>query len=254
MSKFAFLSKRPGLLVSVRNATEALVALAGGADVIDVKEPNRGSLGAADFETIADIVRAMDGRAPVSAAMGELVEIVDSQNGDVRAPLPDDVSLFKIGLANCASLNDWQTAWKHAIAAMARPSSIDQPQPVAVAYADWRAAQSPPPLEVLHGAMALHCPALLIDTWGKSSGSLFDHWPVDELRSFLTEVTSRGIAIVLAGSLTGQNIVKAAQLAPDLVAVRTAACDGGREGNVSERRVRELKNIIGSSTRDMAVV
>ena len=39
---------RPGLLVSVRSADEAIAALAGGADVIDVKEPNRGALGAAD--------------------------------------------------------------------------------------------------------------------------------------------------------------------------------------------------------------
>ena len=35
----------PGLLVSVRSAAEAATALAGGADLIDVKEPSRGPLG-----------------------------------------------------------------------------------------------------------------------------------------------------------------------------------------------------------------
>jgi uncharacterized protein (UPF0264 family) len=41
-----------GLLVSVRDAAEAADALAGGADLIDVKEPNAGSLGAAGHPTL----------------------------------------------------------------------------------------------------------------------------------------------------------------------------------------------------------
>ena len=60
------------LLVSVRSAAEAEAALAGGAALIDVKEPARGALGRADDAVIADVVRAVAGRAPVSAALGEL--------------------------------------------------------------------------------------------------------------------------------------------------------------------------------------
>src|SRR5262245_44632800 len=63
---------RPGLLVSVRSAEEAEAALAGSADLIDVKEPSRGSLGRADEATIAAVMRAVGGRRPVSAALGEL--------------------------------------------------------------------------------------------------------------------------------------------------------------------------------------
>ena len=53
MIKLKLTNEAPGLLVSVRSAAEALAALAGGADVIDVKEPNQGSLGAADDDTIS---------------------------------------------------------------------------------------------------------------------------------------------------------------------------------------------------------
>ena len=53
-------SQLPGLLVSVRNVTEALTALEAGADVIDVKEPTRGSLGAADSATLAAIAQAVE--------------------------------------------------------------------------------------------------------------------------------------------------------------------------------------------------
>ena len=68
-------SQSPGLLVSVRNVTEALTALEAGADVIDVKEPTRGSLGAADSATLAAIAQAVGGRAPVTAALGELTDL-----------------------------------------------------------------------------------------------------------------------------------------------------------------------------------
>jgi uncharacterized protein (UPF0264 family) len=254
MIKLKLSNETPGLLVSVRSAAEALTALAGGADVIDVKEPNQGSLGAADDETISAIVRAVDGRATVSAAMGELVDLIGPPNHDATRTLVDGLALFKIGLARCATLNDWQTRWRHAIETMTSTSSNGNAQAVAVVYADWRAAQSPSPRDILSAAVRHRCPALLIDTWDKSAGTLFDHWPAGDLQGFTTEVQSHDISVVLAGSLTLRNVTTAARLGPDLVAVRTAACEGGRAGTVSETKVRELKNAIATATRNMAVL
>jgi uncharacterized protein (UPF0264 family) len=254
MSKLEFLSDRPGLLVSVRNATEARAALAGGADVIDVKEPERGSLGAADNETISKIVVAVGSRAVVTVARGELAELNQGGNGENQDRLPNGVSLFKVGLANCRDLPDWQARWRQITVATAPVGSGGTLQPVAVVYADWRAARAPSPADVLDLAIGNQCPALLIDTWDKSAGTLFDHWPSDDLRLFLAKVREHGIAVVLAGSLTGENVARAAQLAPDLVAVRTAACDGGRTGAVSENKVRELKSAIKRATKNVAVI
>ena len=253
MSEFEITTEKPGLLVSVRNATEAQSALAGGADVIDIKEPARGALGAADSDTIAEIVKAVAGRAPVSAALGELVELLDATNGNSPPKLIAGVSLFKVGLSGCANHADWQNGWQRLIASITAPSSNQRAKAVAVAYADWRAAESPRPQDVLNAAIDLRCPALLVDTWGKSGGTLFDHWPIEDVRRFSEEVTSHGIAIVLAGSLVGPEIAKATRLAPSLVAVRTAACEGGREGTVCEKKVRELKNAIAESTKRAAV-
>src|SRR5262245_28200790 len=131
-------NNRPGLLVSVRDASEALAALYGGAHVIDVKEPNRGSLGAADNQTIADIIRAVEGRAPVTAAAGELVELIDS----ACQPLPDGLSLFKIGLAGCESLNDWKSHWTKRIGALWTRHGAAA-HTVAVVYADWQSVDAP---------------------------------------------------------------------------------------------------------------
>ncbi|HKB38458.1 MAG TPA: (5-formylfuran-3-yl)methyl phosphate synthase, partial [Gemmataceae bacterium] len=83
----------PQLLVSVRSAREAEAALAGGADVIDVKEPRRGPLGRADNAVLRAVLVAIAGRRPVSAALGELIE----DGGG--SPLPAGVRFVKWGLA-----------------------------------------------------------------------------------------------------------------------------------------------------------
>jgi uncharacterized protein (UPF0264 family) len=236
----------PGLLVSVRGAAEALEALAGGADVIDVKEPKRGSLGAADASTIAEVVRAVNGRTIVTAALGELTELVAGRSEFHPATVPCGVALIKIGLVGCRGNPDWICAWRDAIAPALASGRAPASRPVAVAYADWEAANAPAPIEVLNAGIQARCPALLVDTWDKSSGSLFDHWPATELRSFIDEVHSRGSRVVLAGSLSGAAVGEAARLQPDLIAVRTAACDGGRDGTVSRERVRALKQYIAA--------
>jgi len=231
----------PGLLVSVRNAAEAAVALEGGADIIDVKEPNRGSLGAADAATIAEVVQSVNGRAPVTAALGELVELVSLQKGNDWTRLPTGVSLFKIGLAGCALSGDWRSRWRRAIHSVASTASESEAQPVAVVYADWQAAGAPQPGEVLAAASELECAALLIDTWNKSNGSLFDLWGRECLAGFLAEVRWQNLAVVLAGSLSREDISAAVSLRPNLIAVRGAACEGGRTGTVAAHCVRELK-------------
>ena len=60
-----------GLLISVRDAEEAHVALSTGVNLIDIKEPSRGSLGRADWAVVTETVRQVAGRVPVSVAMGD---------------------------------------------------------------------------------------------------------------------------------------------------------------------------------------
>ena len=61
----------PGLLVSVRSANEVAAALDGGGDLIDVKEPAKGPRAPAEAEVVAAVIDAVDGKVPVSAALGE---------------------------------------------------------------------------------------------------------------------------------------------------------------------------------------
>lgn len=234
-------SERPRLLVSVRSAAEALTALSGGADLIDVKEPSRGSLGAADLDTIAAVVRAVNRRAPISAAAGELR---DWPAAAATWPhcVPAGVALVKLGLAGCGTMANWPARWRQAIAALAGAA-----RPVAVVYADWQAAAAPNPQHVLAEAVALRCPALLVDTWDKSSGTLLDHWSPDELKRFVDQVRDWQIAPVLAGSLSGRALLVAARLGPSLIAVRGAVCDAGRGSTISLARVRTVRDALAEA-------
>src|SRR6478609_8313715 len=96
-----------GLLVSVRSAAEARTALAGGADIIDIKEPRRGALGPADPNVWKEIQETVGRRVPVSAALGELHsdeigEFASRASGFVYA---------KIGLSDWRRRRDSATKW-----------------------------------------------------------------------------------------------------------------------------------------------
>src|SRR5262249_46962883 len=163
------------LLVSVRSATEAETALATGADLIDIKEPKRGSLGRADADIITSVLRAVDGRRPVSAALGELRDLsipAGSESDDpvgvaVASGSKGALAFVKFGLAGCLSHLDWRGELEIIATEMQQPSG---PALVAVAYADWELAQSPPVREVLEFAGRRPGGGLLIDTSDKADG------------------------------------------------------------------------------------
>src|SRR5260370_538729 len=54
------------LLVSVANGAEASAALAGGADIVDAKNPGAGALGAVSHDALTDIHRAVAGARPAT--------------------------------------------------------------------------------------------------------------------------------------------------------------------------------------------
>jgi uncharacterized protein (UPF0264 family) len=168
----------------------------------------------------------------------------------VSPKFPDGVALVKLGLAGCGEIADWPLQWRAALERLFHRDTAQPPRPVAVVYADWRTAAAPNPLQVLAAAIEFASPALLVDTCDKSNGTLFDHWPVNELEAFVHEVRSRGIAVVLAGSLAEDAISVAATLRPNLIAVRTAACEGGRNGTVSTQLVREIQQLISAAVAE----
>jgi uncharacterized protein (UPF0264 family) len=227
------------LLVSVRSPAEAEIARDEGVDLVDVKEPSRGSLGAADLATLAAIVRRLDRQVPLSAALGELLE-----GKSLPRSLAHQLLYAKFGLAGCATQVDWAHRWEQAIAAL--PPGV---LPAAVAYADWRAAGAPEPWTVLAEATRLGCDAILLDTWDKSQGALTGHVDIGELGRFVAVSHAAGLRIAVAGSLDWNHFEMVLALAPDYLAVRGSVCVGDREGQLDRTLVRRLARLVHQGAR-----
>jgi uncharacterized protein (UPF0264 family) len=232
------------LLVSVRSAAEAEAALQGGASLIDVKEPANGPLGKADDAVIAEVVRAVAGRAPVSAAIGEWKATAFSSRSSVLSGL----NYVKFGLAGSGHDN-WQGFVSQAVRMLAErcyPSAT----PVVTAYADWEYARAPSVDEVCGYACRQAGGVFLLDTYLKDAGqTLLDCLPLPKLAGLCDLCRGAGVQIALAGSVGTDEIRKLLPLQPDWIAVRGAACEGGRDGVVSEARVCELAALINRPRR-----
>ena len=222
------------LLVSVRNVDEARIARECGVDLIDLKEPDRGALGAVDFDEAARVAELLAGRTPMSMARGELRDDAAAAGGAARVPA--NVAYAKLGLTRCASYRAWPAAWLRWVATLPAATS-----PVAVVYADGAEVDAPSPEKVLETAATSRCRALLVDTAVKNGRTLADHWTCERLRRFIAEVHATGRLCVVGGSLDLASIPTVAACGADYVAVRGAACDGSRSGTLSPTKLRALR-------------
>jgi (5-formylfuran-3-yl)methyl phosphate synthase len=221
-----------GLLVSVRSAAEAKAALAGGAVLIDVKEPANGSLGRASDSAICSVLEVVGRHCEVSAALGELRQQEPGFAGQ-------GLSFVKWGLSGYGRGGRWK---KELIAAA---DVLRQTSPgtsaVAVAYADWQTAGAPRPADVCDFACNNGWSALLVDTWDKDGRTLLDHCTRREISRLCLKCRATGVRIALAGSLGARQIRLLTPTNPDWFAVRTAVCKGARrDGPVEMHRVRRL--------------
>lgn len=206
------------LLVSVRNADEARAAIAGGADVIDVKEPHAGSLGRASssaMHAVAEMVHQTP-TIPCSVALGEMNEVV----ADLDAlQIPSTVRWVKLGLSGCSNHRDWLQEWLRI-----REHLGGNHQWIAVAYVDAATVTSPSVRKVLAAAIETRCAGLLLDTFSKTSGTLLDLLSVDELHGITREAQAAGLLVALAGRVCRDDLSVLLPLQPDLIAVRSAVC------------------------------
>jgi uncharacterized protein (UPF0264 family) len=228
------------LLVSVRSGEEAMDALAGGAAIIDVKEPQRGALGCADAGVLRQVAHCVGHRALLSGALGELA----------NPPPPSTLAVLhrfrfaKIGLAGAALDRQWPARWKELAARL--PARIEL---VAVAYADWESCEAPPPEDVLSNAARIGCRALLIDTHGKNGRSTLDWMRPEELQSLFARARSQRMTTVLAGSLGLSDLSQIITLRPDYLGVRGAVCQSGREGRLQSQRVAQLVQALDGAAK-----
>ena len=236
------------LLVSVRSAGEVGPALSGGADIIDAKEPHRGSLGPVSPATLAGILAVVPPECPFSIALGDLAQPDDAiaSIASLSLPVRTAPTYLKLGFAGVRSPEMVTRILATAVAALAESGS--PALVVAVAYADATRARTLTPDLIVRHAHGAGASGVLLDTHTKDGIGLLEWITPTALGAWVAGARREGLLTAVAGSLTLESVGTAAAAGADVVGVRGAACLGGRRGQVRASRVRALRQRLDALT------
>jgi uncharacterized protein (UPF0264 family) len=218
-------------LASVRDPLEAEIALAAGADIIDLKEPSEGALGAVKRSVVVETVRGVAGRAEISATLGDL-----PMNPLIVADAVENGSSLGVDYLKLGLFSDGDPLGCLAALAARRRG----PRLIIVLFADRM-----PAFDAIAAAASIGAYGIMLDTADKSSGSLLDHLEIETVARFVQAAKTRGLSVGLAGSLKPEHVPELLALGPDLLGFRGALCRGrARSGMLDEQACRAVRALI----------
>jgi (5-formylfuran-3-yl)methyl phosphate synthase len=229
------------LLVSVVDEAEARLALAGGVDVVDVKNPAEGSLGAAAPGVIARVREAVPAALPLSAALGDLPCLPGTAALAALGAVRSGASHVKLGLWGASARDDAVAALRAAREAVEGDAAV-----VAVAYADAARVPRGPlaPGELVAAARAAGLHGCLVDTAIKDGRGLLRWLDPGALAALVADAHAAGLEIALAGELRAEDLPAIRATGADIAGVRSAACrDGRRTAALHPERVARLRAV-----------
>jgi uncharacterized protein (UPF0264 family) len=229
------------LLVSVTDAVEAARAVAAGADIVDLKNPAEGSLGAPRPSTIVQVREVVSADAPLSVAIGDMPHLPGTAALAARGAAACGAAFVKLGLYGSSTESDAVELLRAVRAAVADETGVEV---IAAAYADAERMPSRPlpPHLIARVAAEAGVAGCLVDTGVKDGRGLLEWLDRDALARIAAEAREAGLLVALAGSLTAEDLDVVAAAGADIAGVRSAACrDGRRDGALDPARVRDLR-------------
>jgi uncharacterized protein (UPF0264 family) len=234
------------LLVSVVDVTEARAAATAGADIVDVKNPAEGSLGAPSPGVIAAVRAAVPAEVPVSAAIGDMPDLPGTAALAALGAAHSGATFVKVGL--------WGASTEADAVALLRTvrGAVAEAVVVAGAYADARRVPHAPlaPELLPRVARAAGVDVCLLDTAVKDGRGLLDWLSPEALTALVDEAHELGLELALAGALRAEDLPVVCATGADIVGVRSAACAGERRtGSLDPARVRALRAACAATPR-----
>jgi uncharacterized protein (UPF0264 family) len=234
------------LLVSVVDAAEAGLALAGGVDVVDVKNPAEGSLGAPVPRVIAQVRAVLPAELALSVAIGDLPALPGTAALAALGAVRSGADYVKLGLWGTSTIEDAVAVLRAAREACAGEAAV-----IAVAYAD--AARVPsrplPPRELVTAARRAGVSGCLLDTAIKDGRGLLSWLSPDALAGLVADAHAAGLEIALAGELRAEDLPAVRATGADIAGVRSAACrDGRRTAALDPRRIARLRSLCAAES------
>jgi uncharacterized protein (UPF0264 family) len=239
------------LLVSVVDDAEARLAVAGGVDIVDVKNPAEGSLGAPVPGVVAQVRDVVPADLPLSVAIGDLPSLPGTAALAALGAARAGAAYVKIGLWGSSTTDDAVAVLRAARDAVDGDAAV-----VAVTYAD--AARVPsrplPPAELATAARQAGVSGCLIDTSIKDGRGLLWWLGADALAELVAEAHGAGLEIALAGELRAEDLPAVRATGADIAGVRSAACrDGRRTAALDPPRIARLRAVCGSEAPRAAI-
>lgn len=225
----------PGLLASVTDLHEMELARAGGADIVDLKQPAFGALGAWSTQALTAAVMLWSawgeqlgpaGRPALSATIGDQPMVPGLIRAAAERVADTGVPLVKVGLFVSPHAHE-------CIEALAPLAS--RVRLIGVLFAD-----EAPDFAVLAALGRAGFAGVMIDTADKKAGSLTAHLDPLTLGQFVAEARRHGLMTGLAGSLRLEDIPALVGVGADYLGFRGALCEGGRTGTLDPARLGQV--------------
>lgn len=232
------------LLVSAINLEEAKEAKKGGADILDVKNPKEGSLGANFPWIIKQISDYANNEIIVSTTIGD----VPYKPGTVSlAALGSAVSgsnYVKVGLYGTENYDQALEVMKAVVKTIKEYD--ENITVVACGYADAYKVGSVLHDEIPAVAKDSQSDIAMLDTYIKDGHRLTDHLNEEELKNFVDKSHDHGLKVALAGSVNKDDVPMLKRIGCDIMGVRGCVCSGGdrNTGTINHKLVQELKDNI----------
>ena len=227
------------LLVSPINAVEAEAAMAGGADILDVKNPREGSLGANFPWVIRSVAEVAAGRVPVSATIGDFDFKPGTASLAALGAAFSGADYIKVGLLKIRDRDE--------AAEMLRPlvRSVKEfdanKRLVAAAYSDASRVGSISPMDLPEVAAECGADVVMVDTAIKDGKSTFEFMTESEISDFIALGHDLGMEVAIAGTIKFADLALLKRVDPEIIGVRGAVCGGDRTGEIKEELVRRMK-------------
>jgi uncharacterized protein (UPF0264 family) len=225
------------LLVSPSTIEEAKRSVA--ADIIDVKKPSEGSLGA-NFPWVIREVKSVISK-PLSAAIGDFDYKPGGAALAAYGAACAGADYIKIGLAF-----EGQDKARDVIRAVVKAVRDEFPKKsvVIAAYSDYQRMHSISPFDMAPVAAECGADVVMVDTGIKDRKSTFAFMNEETLRSFTEKNKKLGLKTALAGALKFEDIGALKRIDPDIIGVRGMVCGGDRSATIQEELVATALSLI----------
>ncbi|MFI3186105.1 MAG: (5-formylfuran-3-yl)methyl phosphate synthase [Methylococcaceae bacterium] len=226
-----------GMLASVNSVEEAVLVLTAKVDIIDLKQPALGALGALETPLVKKIVEAINGRCPVSATIGDLPMQPELIYNAVTAMAATGVDYIKIGFFPGG---DWQGTLVELAKFTFPRLSMGTVDLIAVLFADTQ-----PDFTMISALKNAGFRGVMLDTMNKKNGSLTQVMSKTDLAQFVSRAKDQSLLCGLAGSLRREDIDELMTYQPDYLGFRGALCLGhNRTAEINKQSVLQIKQAI----------